>query len=102
MLGNMECSEGMIYTPKEETLIATGHTRIVNGYYEIPGDKIVDTNIFIPWDCKWRTSMGKVYYLEYRTKDLDNVMIYFQMRLVKYADYKLHHYYVKVEDVILK
>ena len=92
----------MIHTIKEGTLIATGYKRIVNGYYEIPENKIVSTNIWIPRDCEWRTSLGEVYYIEYRTKDIDNVKIYFQMRLVKYADYKLHHYYIKVEDVVLK
>ena len=91
----------MILT-KGGTLIATNHTGIVNGYYEVPEDKIVSTNIFIPRDCEWRTTMGQVYYIEYRTKDTDYVKIYYQMKLVKYADYKLHHYYIKVEDVILK
>ena len=57
----------MILT-KGGTLIATGHTRIVNGYYEIPGGKIVSTNIYIPFDSAWRTSMGKTYYIEYSYK----------------------------------
>lgn len=95
----------MIYTKREETLIATGYTRIVTAYgkykyYEIPEDKIVSTNIFIPWGCEWRTEINS-YYIEYRTKDMDYVMIYYQMKKVKYADYKIHYYYINVEDVKL-
>lgn len=95
----------MLYTKKKETLIATGYTRIVEGdgknkYYEIPEDKIVSTNLYIPWDAEWR--LGKGYYLEYRTKDIDHVKIYYQQIKVKYADYKLHYYYVNVDDVCLK
>jgi len=88
----------MLLTKTSKILIATAFTRIVNGYYEIPPDKIVSTNIFIPEYANWRTGYDKKYYIEYRTKD--NVMIYHQQWLVSYADYKLNHYYVKVEDVI--
>ena len=92
----------MIYTKKEGTLIASGHTRIVNGYYEITNKQIIDDNIHIPWQAEWRTIGSRAYYVEYRTNDIDYIKIYYQMNLVKYADYKLHHYYVDVNDVIIK
>lgn len=94
----------MIYTKKDETQIATGYTRIVKGdgknqYYEIPSDKIVSINIYIPWENEWTIEAG--YYVEYRTKDIDHVKIYYQQKTVKYADYKINHYYVNVKDVKL-
>ncbi len=60
-------------------------------------------NISIPQNAKWRLSKSyknKVYYVEYRTTD--NIKIYYQKRLVKYADYKLKYFYIALEDLNLK
>ena len=50
----------------------------------------------------WRLDNEKVYYWEFRSMDVSNVMIYFQMKTVNYADYKIGFFYVDPEDVVLK
>lgn len=91
---------------KYGTVIANGHTRIVHGgrgdYIEISKEQIVNENIYMPLSQKWRLDFGMAYYIEYRSKDKANVMIYYQTRLVNYADYKIDFYYISPEDVIIE
>lgn len=98
--------------------IAHNFERIVHGgrgdYIEISAKQIIQTSIYVPEHAEWRFEIeydkdgknGKrkydVYYLEFRSNDISNIMIYLQRRLVRYADYKLHYFYVDPEDVVLK
>ena len=87
--------------------VATDFVRIVHGergsYVEFTKEQMILKNITIPHGAKWRFSgewIKSVYYIEYRTSD--NVKVYYQKKLVKYANYKLKHYYIAVEDLNLK
>jgi len=86
--------------------IAHGYKRIVHGgrgdYLEIGKDDIIDDSIEIPKGTEWRLFYDKAYYIEYRSKDICNVMIYLQKNLVNYADYEIGNYYVSPDEVVLK
>lgn len=88
-------------TPSGE-VIATDFIRIVNGergsYYEFEKEHIVDENLHMPDDAKWRIKNKNCYYLEYRT-NTDNVKIYYQRKLVNYADYKIGKIYIAEGDL---
>ena len=89
---------------KKGISVATDFVRIVYGergaYMEFTKAQIIQKNIHIPLNAKWRLSeewKDKVYYIEYRTTD--NVMVYHQKRIVGYADYKLNYFYISLEDL---
>lgn len=88
---------------KNGLIIATSYVRIVHGgrgdYIEISKSQIVEDNIIMPLHERWRGDYGMAYYIEYRSKDKCNVMIYYQTRLVNYADYKIGMFYVSPADV---
>lgn len=85
-------------------MIANEFERIVSSkrgsYIEITPHKIFKNNIKIPLTEKWRMDYPMSYYIEYRTIDKENVMIYFQTRTVEYADYKIGYYYIAVKDIV--
>jgi len=83
------------------TIIGNGYERIVHGgrgdYIEMTDDQIVKSNIFIPQHALWRQKPkydALVYYYEYRTVDVSFIKIYYQKKLVDYADYKIGYWYV--------
>jgi len=95
-----------LYT-KSGLQIAIDYERIIvndygGRYYEIHPLAIFSKNIFIPKDKEWKKSnQDKVDYIEYRAKT-DYVKIYYQIKTVGYADYKIGFYYVSVNDLIQK
>lgn len=90
---------------KRHELIACGYERIVIGekgaYVEFLPSQMMSENIFIPENTKWRIRNENAYYIEFRSKR-DNVMIYFQKKLVKYADYLLGYYYISPSELYLE
>ena len=91
------------YTKKTLLIVAEGYQRVVIGergaFIEFTGDNIKMGNISIPPYARYRPDSKTVYFVEYRTLS-DNVMIYFQKRLVKYADYKIGFFYIAIGDLI--
>jgi len=91
-----------VYT-KSGFMVGTGYTRIVYGecgdYIEISPEQIIKENIEVPKDKEWKYGHEKVYYIEYRTKDTFAVKIYYQIKVVDYADYKVGFFYVSPRDV---
>lgn len=87
-------------------LIAKKYERVVVGgrgpYIEIKPIDIVEDNIYIPDSEAWRSHSDVAYYVEYRSKDIDNIMIYYQLREVAYADYKEKMFYISPFDVVSK
>lgn len=86
------------------THVATGYKRIVLGkrgpYIEFDTEQINRNDIFIPDGELWRMDDAmNAYYFEYRSKDACNVKIYFQKKLVDYADYKLGYIYISPFDL---
>lgn len=95
----------MIYT-KSNVLLANDHVRVVCGkrgdYVEISESQIIKKILKIPFRACWRIKNGNAFYIEYRTIDDSDTMVYHQKKTVKYADYKIGMYYVKLEEIIIK
>jgi len=94
-----------LYT-KSGLLVAKGYERIVHGgrgdYIEITVESIIWESIYIPKERKWKVdNIGKIWYIEYRTRR-DNVKVYFQKRLVEYADYKIGYFYISPQYIFTK
>jgi len=82
-----------------------GFVRLVIGkrgpYIEFNKEHLIPASLYMPDECKWRiasTRKGYAYYLEYRTRK-DYVKIYYQRRLVTYADYKIGKFYISPDDL---
>ena len=84
--------------------IVTGYTRIVIGdrgpYIEFNKEHLIAEHIYMPSETKWRIKSKTAFYLEYRTYQ-DYIMIYYQKRLVDYADYKIKKFYISPFDLYL-
>lgn len=81
-------------------LIASDYTRLVQGgrgdYLEMADDMIVKENIEIQPGQKFRLDteqQSRVFYHWYRTKQ-GWYKLYYQIRLVGYADYKIGFWYI--------
>ena len=94
------------FTTKSGFLVANGYNRIVLGgrgpYVEFKPDNIIRNSLFIPMEKEYKllpkyTSL--VYYIEHRTA-IDNVKVYYQMKEVDYADYKVGMYYMSPFDLL--
>jgi hypothetical protein len=88
---------------KAGTLLANGYTRVVIGkrgpYVECSPDQINKEVLHIPENQRFRLTNMRVYYIEYRTNDIEYTKIYYQVRTVKYADYKTSMYYFSPDDL---
>jgi len=92
-----------LYTPSK-TLICNGYQRIVIGdrgpYIEFDSHHIIKDSMRIPESCKWRINHRGCYYIEYRTCDDSYVMVYYQKKLVDYANYRPAFYYISPFDLV--
>lgn len=88
---------------KNNTIVANGYERIVFGgrgpYIEFNRDQIIYEEFFIPKNQIYRLSDARIYYIEFRSNDDANVKLYYQMRHVAYADYKLGYFYISPVDL---
>ncbi|MFC1816441.1 hypothetical protein ACFL0M_11015 [Thermodesulfobacteriota bacterium] len=79
--------------------IATGYIRVVIGgrgpYVEFNPQQVVRETLHIP-------EQRHVYFTEWRSNDVSNVMVYDQRRIVKYADYKIGLYYISPLDLYVE
>lgn len=93
-----------IFKTKNNTLVAKGYQCIVIGgrgpYIEFSPEQIFRENVYIPENELKRIKNNIYYYIEYRTKDKAHVKIYFQKRVVDYADYKVGMFYVSPFDLL--
>ena len=91
---------------KKGTLLAIGYTRVVIGkrgpYVEFNDSQIQKDKFIIPERELYRLTNGVSYYIEYRSLDECNVMLYHQKRTVAYADYKIGMYYISPFDLVMK
>ena len=85
--------------------IAIGYNCIVIGqrgpYIEFNDNMINQDNINLPQDQEWRLNSTKAYYVEFRTADKSNVKIYYQLKEVNYADYKVGKFYISPFDLYI-
>ena len=83
-------------------VISNGYNRVVIGqrgpYIEFNKNQIIDSKLYIPNSQLYRLSDPKVYYIEFRTNDC-NAKVYYQMRSVAYADYKIGCFYISPNDL---
>lgn len=92
---------------KTETglIVAKGYIRVVIGergpYVEFAHHQLKMDRFFIPDDCKYRLTNRNVYYYEYRTIDESYVKLYYQLKTVRYADYRVGLYYISPSDLFV-
>ena len=83
-------------------VISNGYNRVVIGqrgpYIEFNKNQIFCNKLYIPNSQLYRLSDPKVYYIEFRTTDFD-AKVYYQMRSVAYADYKIGCFYISPNDL---
>lgn len=92
---------------KKGTPIAEGYERVVIGdygaYVEVRKDKMHRASICVKKGEEYRYKdphyAQSVKYYHYTTKDDSDVKIYFQQRVVTYADYKPDFFYISVYEV---
>ncbi len=80
---------------KSGLVIAIGFVRVVHGgrgdYVEFLPTQILHNTMHL---AVLKEGQIHTYFREYRVNDADNAMVYEQLRLVGYADYKLDYYYI--------
>ena len=84
--------EDIVFYTLSNLLIANGYTRVVIGgrgpYIEFDKKQIIIDNFYYVHYPK------HVYYQEFRSKCLSNTKLYYQEKLVNYADYKIGKLYI--------
>lgn len=82
------------------------YSRVVIGergpYVEFYDTQIILKNIHIPREQLYRLSDLRVYYVEFRSNDISNVKVYYQLKTVAYADYRLGMFYISPFDLFLQ
>lgn len=85
--------------------VSNGYNRIVIGgrgpYVEFTEDRIDWKAFHIPKDQVYRLTDRRVYYVELRSNDINNVKLYYQLQTVAYADYKIGMLYISPYDLFL-
>lgn len=85
------------------TLVSNGYERVVMGgrgpYVEFT-DKQIELNEFvIPKNQLYRLTDLRIYYIEFRSNDVSDVKLYYQLKTVAYADYKIGYFYIDPNDL---
>lgn len=90
--------DSTVFLTKNGCRLAQGYNRVVFGgrgaYVEFKPKHVFHTNIHIPENQLFRLSDPRIYYIEFRSGDEANVKVYYQMRTVAYADYKIGMFYI--------
>ncbi len=88
---------------KTGEMISLGYERVVFGkrgpYVEFDKYQIQEKKLYIPSNQLYRLSDPKVFYIEFRSTDQSNTMVYYQLRNVAYADYKIGYFYISLFDL---
>lgn len=91
-----------LYTLHNE-MISIGYERVVFGkrgpYVELNKFQILEKKLYIPTEQLYRLSDPKVFYIEFRSTDQSNTKVYYQLRNVAYADYKIGNFYISPFDL---
>ena len=86
--------------------LSNGYERIVIGgrgpYVEFDEDQIVLSSFHVPKDQLFRFSDKRIYYIEMRSIDSAFVKLYYQLKTVSYADYKIGKFYISPFDLYLE
>lgn len=94
-----------LYTKGSLLKVSDGYKRIVIGgrgpYVEFTDDQIIFKSFHIPRNQLYRLTDKRVYYVEMRSVDENNVKLYYQLQTVAYADYKIGMLYISPFDLYL-
>ena len=95
-------SQTPLYT-KSVTLVANSYERVVIGgrgpYVEFTEKQIELNSFVIPKNQLYRLTDLRIYYIEFRSRDDSNVKLYYQLKTVAYADYKIGYFYIDPSDL---
>lgn len=93
----------MLFYTKSNLLVARGYDCIVIGdrgpYIEFNDTQIITDSFFIPKEQEFRLKSDLVYYIEFRSIDDCYVKVYYQLKTVDYADYKIGKMYISPFDL---
>ena len=85
--------------------ISNGYSRIVIGgrgpYVEFTDEQILLDNFHVPREQLYRLTDKRIYYVEFRSSCRSNVKLYYQMKTVAYADYKIGMFYISPFELFL-
>ena len=100
-------SESLELYNSSGSLLTRGYVRIVIGdrgpYVEFEEKHIIDDSVMIPSDQQDRIHHpDKYYYAELRSKDEAYTKVYYQFKVVNYADYKIGMFYISPFDLYQK
>jgi hypothetical protein len=97
--------ESTVFISENGIRLAQGYNRVVFGgrgaYVEFSPKHMCLKNIHIPENQLFRLSDLRIYYIEFRSSDESNVKIYYQMKTVAYADYKIGMFYMCPTQIYL-
>jgi len=86
--------------------ISNGFNRVVIGgrgpYVEFTDNQIVLESFTVPKDQLYRFSDKRIYYIEFRSIDDSNIKLYYQLKTVAYADYKIGMFYISPYELFTK
>jgi hypothetical protein len=98
------CNKTQLFT-KSKTLVCNGYSRVVIGgrgpYVEFSEDQIAMPSFFVPKEQLYRFFDKRIYYMEFRSNDKSNVKLYYQLRTVSYANYKIGMLYISPNDLYI-
>ena len=107
ILNDLKTPKTALFYTHSGLLIANGYRRLVVGkrgpYVEFDTEHIVHENMYVPPEQAYRFNgdwPDIVFYFEYRSSDVSDVMIYHQNRRVGYADYLPGCYYIAPGDLV--
>lgn len=88
---NKYCYAGKIYL-SSGMVLANGFTRIVHGgrgaYVEFARNQINFDALYLP------EKQAHTYFIEHRTRDCNDALVYEQLKPVGYADYRVGMFYI--------
>lgn len=95
-------SDLKLYT-SSDTLISNGYERVVIGgrgpYIEFTEKQIELNSFIIPKNQLYRLTDLRIYYIEFRSNDDANIKLYYQLKTVAYADYKIGYFYIDPHEL---
>ncbi len=98
-------NDSTVFQTRSGLRLAKGYSRVVFGgrgaYVEFDPNHMFHTAIHIPKNQLYRLSDLRVYYIEFRSSDNFNVKVYYQLKTVAYADYKIGFFYICPTDLQL-
>ncbi len=75
---------------------------IKGNFVEFSNKDIIHTSFYIRSNQLFRLSDSRVLYIQFNSNDDTDIKMYYQMRNVRYADFKMGYFYIAVNDLFLQ